>query len=204
MFKIVLFDLGGIIYQHPKEVIPEVLARIYNQPVEITIKEYGKYKDDYFTGRLSTEQLITSLSTTFKSNKSTGRVKELWLKHYSELAKPNKEVLDIIKRLHENYKVYLFSNTTEMSDAYNSKTGIYDNFYGLLLSYRMGMKKPNQEIYNKVISLIGCKPQECIFIDDDIKNLEPAVSMGMKTILFNVLTDSPSKLKEELKKLQVY
>ncbi len=55
MIKSILFDFGGVIYQHPKEVIPEVLSRIYRQPVEITIKEYGKYIDDYFTGRLSTE-----------------------------------------------------------------------------------------------------------------------------------------------------
>ena len=45
MYKAIIFDFGGIIYQHPKEVIPEVLARIYNQPIEITIREYGKYKD---------------------------------------------------------------------------------------------------------------------------------------------------------------
>jgi hypothetical protein len=30
MFKAVLFDFGGVIYQHPKEVIPEVLAKIFN------------------------------------------------------------------------------------------------------------------------------------------------------------------------------
>ncbi|KKR56015.1 MAG: HAD-superfamily hydrolase [Candidatus Curtissbacteria bacterium GW2011_GWA1_40_47] len=204
MYKAIIFDFGGIIYQHPKEVIPEVLARIYNQPIEITIREYGKYKDDYFMGKLSTNALITSLSSSFTSDKSVNEVRKLWLKYYSELAKPNKEVLGIIKILHKSYKIYLFSNTTEMSNLHNSKTGLYDYFDGLFLSYQMRMSKPAKEIYEKVVSIIGFKPQECLFIDDDVKNIEQAVQMGMKTILFNVLTDPPSKLKEELHKLQVY
>src|SRR3989344_647188 len=189
MIKSILFDFGGVIYQHPKEVIPEVLSRIYRQPVEMTIKEYGKYRDDYFTGRLSTEKLINSLSSTLGTNKTVKEVKDLWMKYYSELAKPNKEVLEIIKDLHTKYKVFLFSNTTEMSNNHNSKTGLYDYFDDLFLSYRLGMKKPDQQIYRKTISLIGCKAEECVFIDDEIKNLEPAEKMGMKTILFNVLID---------------
>ena len=79
MYKAIIFDFGGIIYQHPKEVIPEVLARIYNQPIEITIREYGKYKDDYFMGKLSTNALITSLSSSFTSDKSVNEVRKLWL-----------------------------------------------------------------------------------------------------------------------------
>lgn len=203
MYKAVLFDFGGVIYKHPKEVIPEVLAKIYKQPVEITIQEYGKYKDDYFIGRLSTEKLITSLSSTFKSKKSIEEVKKLWMKHYSQLAKPSSEVLDIIKKLHENYKTYLFSNTTEMSNTHNSKTGLYDYFDDLFLSYQIGMKKPNQDIYKKVVSSIGFNSDECIFIDDDYKNLEPARQMGMTAIVFNILVDNPAKLEDELKKLHV-
>lgn len=203
MYKAVLFDFGGIIYKHPKEVIPEVLARIYGQPTNTTIQEYKKYKNDYFMGNISTEKLITSLSSTFKSKKSIEEVKKLWLKYYSEFAKLSYEVLDIIKKLHENYKTYLFSNTTEMSNAHNSKTGLYDYFDSLFLSYQMGMKKPNPDIYQKVVSSIGFKPDECIFIDDDLTNLEPARQLGMTVITFNVLVDNPFDLEEKLKNLHV-
>lgn len=203
MFKAFLSDFGGVIYQHPKEVIPEVLARIYRNPLKLASQEYNKYKNDYLTGQLTTEKLITSLSSTFHSNISIEEVKTLWVKYYSELAKPNEGVLDIIKKLHENYKVYLFSNTTEMSNRHNSKTGIYDLFDGLFLSNKMRMKKPNEDIYQEVLSSINCKPEECVFIDDDSQNLAPAERMGMTVILFNVLTDSPIQLSEELKNLNI-
>lgn len=203
MFKAILLDFGGVIYQHPKAVIPEVIARIYDLSLEVATKEYSKYKHDYYIGKLPTDKLITSLSTTFKSDKSVEEIKKLWLKHYSDLAKPNTEVLDIIRKLHQNYKIYLFSNTTQISNLHNSKTGIYDYFDDVFMSYRMGMKKPNQKMYQQIISTVGFRPQECIFIDDDPKNLEPAKQMGITPILFNVLTDSPSKLEEGLRKLKV-
>ena len=116
-------------------------------------------------------------------NKTVKEVKGLWMKYYSELAKPNKEVLEIIKDLHTKYKVFLFSNTTEMSNNHNSKTGLYDYFDDLFLSYRLGMKKPDQQIYRKTISLIGCKAEECVFIDDLQVNIAGFLINGTHILL---------------------
>lgn len=203
MFKAIIFDFGGVILSHPKAVIPEIVARIYNISLETAVKEYAIYRVDYYLGKLPTDKLIASLSLAFKNNKSVKEIKKLWLKNYADLAKADQEVLDIIKNLHKNYKVYLLSNTTEMSHLHNSKTGIYDYFDDVFMSYRLGMKKPNPEIYKHVISSIGLKPEECIFVDDDEKNLETAKQIGIVIILFNVLVDPPSKLEEELRKLKV-
>lgn len=203
MIKAILFDFGGVIYEHPKEVIPEVIARIYNQTVETAKKAYDPFKEDYYLGKILTEKLIASLSLFFKSKKSIKEIKSLWIKNYADLAKPNKAVLKIIKKLHKNYKLYLFSNTTEMSHLHNSKTGIYDNFDGLFMSFQTGMKKPDEKIYEEIMSKTGFKPDECIFIDDDPKNLKPAKLRGMRTVLFNVLTDPHLKLEEELRRLKV-
>lgn len=203
MFKAIIFDFGGVILSQPKAVIPEVIARVYNIPLETAVKEYPKYRVNYYLGKLQTDKLITFLSAAFKSNKSIEEIKKLWLVNYSKLAKTNQEVLDIIKKLHKKYKVYLLSNTTEMSHLHNSKTGIYDYFDDVFMSYRLGMKKPNPEIYKHVISSIGLKPEECIFVDDDEKNLETAKQLGIIPILFNVLVDPPSKLEEELRKFKV-
>lgn len=203
MIKAILFDFGGVVYEHPKDVISEVIGQIYNQPIEITKKEYSKFKNDYYIGKIPTAKLITNLSLAFKSDKSIEEVKKLWVKYYSSLARPNKDVLDIVKKLRKTYKVYLFSNTTEMSHLHNQKTGIYDNFDGLFMSYRMGMKKPDPIIFQKVITAIKCKPNECVFVDDSMENLEEARKIGIIPILFNVLIAPVSKLKEELKNLKI-
>src|SRR5258708_16756931 len=143
MIKVVLFDFGGVIYQHPKEVIPEVLSKIYNQPLENTTKEYAKYKNDFFAGKINSDEVINSLSSSFKNDKSPEEVKSLWLKYYGELANANDKIIDLIKSLRQHYKVYLFTNTTEMSDLYNKKTGVYTLFDGVFKSFEMGLVKPD-------------------------------------------------------------
>lgn len=198
MIKAVLFDFGGVIYQHPKEVIPEVLAKIYHRPVETAIKIYSKYKKDYFVGKLKTNKLIQFLNDDFQSNKPIDEVKDLWLKHYGELAKANQEILNLINSIKRHAKVYLFSNTTEMSNLHNSKIGLYDYFDGLFLSYQLGLKKPNKEFYEKVISDLKLKPDEILFVDDDQGNLVPAKELGMRTILFDVLKDNPAALSKKI------
>ncbi len=203
MVKTILFDFGGVIYQHPKEVIPEVISKIYGQPLEDTIREYAKYKNDYFAGKITTETVINSLSSSFKSNKSIDEVKTLWLKYYGELAQANNRVVDLIKKLREHNKVYLFTNTTEMSDLYNRKTGIYELFDGLFKSFEMKLVKPDLVCYEKVISVLGVESEEIIFIDDDEKNLKPAQELGMKTIYFNVLENTPEELEKSFRSLQV-
>lgn len=198
MIKAILFDFGGVIYQHPKEVIPEVLARIYHQPIETAIKVYSKYKSDYFIGKLKTNELIKLLNDDFQNNKPIDEVKNLWLEYYAELAKANQEILKLIESVKQHAKVYLFSNTTEMSNLYNSKTGLYDYFDGLFLSYQLGLKKPNKEFYEKVVSDLKLKAEETLFVDDDQSNLVPAQDLGMKTILFDVLKDNPNELTNEI------
>lgn len=201
MIKAILFDFGGVIYQHPKLVIPEVLAKVYHQPLEKTAEEYGNYSEDYQLGKISTEDLIRVLSFLFKSKKGNDEVKKLWIKHYGEMTNPNQEVIQIIKDLPKKYQVYLFSNTNDLSDAYNKTTGIYDIFDGLFFSFKMGLVKPDHKIYEKVLEVLNLRSDQCLVIDDSPDNIAMAKLLRFNTILFNVLTDSPSKLKKELGEL---
>lgn len=204
MIKAILFDFGGVIYKHPKEVIPEVLSRIFLKPLNQTIPAYSFLKSDYFSGKMSTNKLINSLSKTLGTKKTVSEVKKLWLKYYGELAKPDKDVLEIIKNLRKlKYKIYLFSNTTEMSNLHNKNTGIYDYFDNIFLSYKLGLCKPNIEVYKLVLSKIGLDSSDCVFVDDDEKNLKPAEQLGMHTLMFDILKDKPKKLKDNLKQFNI-
>lgn len=203
MIKAILFDFGGVIYQNPKKVIPKALSLIYNQPVETTNKEYKKYKEEYFTGKLKTDDLIKFLSSKFKTKKSVDDIKKLWLKYYGEMAQANNEILKLIKRLRGKYKIYLFSDTTEMSNKHNSQSGIYDYFDGLFFSYQTGFTKPDVKAYKNILRKTELKPDECLLIDDKEENLKAARKLGITTILFDVLKHKPIFLKGKLRKLNI-
>lgn len=203
MIRAILFDFGGVIYKHPKSVIPIVLSKIYNQPEAKILAEYGKHKDSFFLGQISGDKLISDLSTAYGSNKSVPEIKRLWEKNYSKLAVPEIKVLELIKKLRKNYKLYLFSNTTELSNLHNYKTGIYELFDGKFFSFQMGLKKPDLQVYQKVLDAIGFQANECVLIDDREENLKPARQLGIQAILFDVLKMPIEQLIEELSKINV-
>jgi len=45
-----------------------------------------------------------------------------------------------------------------------------------------------------ILQKLGSKPEECVFIDDQAKNLLPAKELGMATIEFK----NPEQLEEDL------
>lgn len=47
------------------------------------------------------------------------------------------------------------------------------------------MRKPDKEIFTYTLKRLGCNPEQCIFIDNSIKNLLVAEELGIQTILFN-------------------
>ena len=61
------------------------------------------------------------------------------------------------------------------------------------------MRKPNPEIYEYVLKKAKVKPNEAVFIDDKQLALEPAIKMGIESILF----ETPEKLREKLLKLSI-
>ncbi len=55
----------------------------------------------------------------------------------------------------------------------------------LVWSYQLGVVKPDREIYRYALERLGTQPGETLFIDDKAENVETAVAMGMKGMIFS-------------------
>lgn len=55
---------------------------------------------------------------------------------------------------------------------------------GGILSYREKVIKPEAAIYNLLMDRYGLKAEECVFLDDTEKNINGALAVGMKGIVF--------------------
>lgn len=83
------------------------------------------------------------------------------------------------------YKVYLLSNYSEDHFQYIlSKFRFFGLEDGMVISYREKVLKPEPEIYNILFERYGLKPEECVFLDDTEVNIETAVKLGMRGIVF--------------------
>jgi putative hydrolase of the HAD superfamily len=99
-----------------------------------------------------------------------------------------KHRLDFLKHLRDQnkYKLFLLSNTNEMHIEYVQKNvsffgefkSCFDGFY---LSHEIGIRKPDQHIYDYVLKQNDLNPHECLFIDDTRENIEAAKVLGIHT-----------------------
>lgn len=54
-----------------------------------------------------------------------------------------------------------------------------------IVSGEVHMRKPDKHIFLYMLDRLGCEPEECIFVDNSVKNLLVAEELGIKAILFN-------------------
>lgn len=55
-------------------------------------------------------------------------------------------------------------------------------FDGVVISGRVGLRKPSREIYELGARAIGLEPDACVFVDDLGGNLKPAAELGMAVV----------------------
>lgn len=73
-------------------------------------------------------------------------------------------------------------------------------FDEVVISGDVGVVKPNPPIYQILLERIGRKPQDCVFIDDVLNNIQAAKQLGFRVIHFQ----SPAQLRSDLSKLRIF
>ncbi|MGC3977061.1 MAG: HAD family phosphatase [Paludibacteraceae bacterium] len=98
------------------------------------------------------------------------------------------EKLELLRELRKEYKVFMLSNTNEMSfgkcldEMFNvSGHDISEYFDKCYLSYQIHKCKPHLDIFEYVLNDINLKAVECLFLDDGVGNIKTAESLGFRT-----------------------
>lgn len=95
----------------------------------------------------------------------------------------HEDVFEIIPQLSKNYKLGLVSDTWPSLERVFKNVGLRDYFSTFVMSSLIGVIKPNELMFNTALSELNIKPEEALFIDDNIKNIEGASKLGIQSIL---------------------
>jgi len=90
----------------------------------------------------------------------------------------------VARRLAERFSLGLLSNDLSEWSAYLRARHSLEFFDAVTISGDAGCRKPSPEIYERFLADCGARAEECVFIDDKLKNLAAAAGLGMKTIRF--------------------
>lgn len=67
---------------------------------------------------------------------------------------------------------------------------------GGLLSYQVGLSKPDPAFYRRLLDVYGLKAEECLFIDDTPANVEAAEALGFAGLVFTTREAADERIRE--------
>lgn len=187
--KNIIFDLGGVLlnidYQLTNKAFTDLgvknFTELYSQFHTDTLFE------DLETGRVSDEEFIARLRPHIPGHVTDGQIITAWnamLLDYP-LAR-----LQLLQQLRLHYNLYLLSNTNaihlrevnailERSRGIPSLAAFFDRSY---YSHLIGFRKPEKEAYQLILDENDLRPEETLFIDDTLPNIDAAQKLGIQAI----------------------
>jgi 2-haloacid dehalogenase len=195
MIKNVIFDLGGVLIDwNPKH----LYRKIFKDETEME-----KFLDEVCTSDWNEEQdagrsLAEATETLVKEHPQHEENIRAYYGRWEEmLGGAIQGTVDIFKKMKAsgNFKIYALTNWS--SETFPIAVKHYDFlqwFDGALVSGDEKMRKPFPEFYDLLFKRYNLKPEETLFIDDNLRNIKAAEKTGMKSIHFT----SSEKLKEQL------
>ena len=180
MIKNIVFDFGDIFINLDKKLFAEELQKIH---ISQESEEMLPILQQYEMGLVSTDKFLTFFEE--RLHVSQDKLKRAW---NSILLDFPKERLRFIQNLSESkkYRLFLLSNTNDLHiswiqqnwgmEQYNAFKICFEQFY---LSHEINLRKPNNNIYEFVLTSNDLEPKETLFIDDTKENTDAAKALGI-------------------------
>ena len=102
----------------------------------------------------------------------------------------------MLEGIAKNYRLVLLSNTNAIHfEMLRENYPMLRHFHALVLSHEVGAMKPLPRIYQRVIEVAGCAPEECFFTDDMPEFVAGARAHGIDAVQF----ESAGQIERELR-----
>jgi epoxide hydrolase-like predicted phosphatase len=185
--KNIIFDLGDVLIPLRKSQASKAFRQIMpdgqESPDVFSFKTLDAFTD-YETGKITSADFIDSLKPYFKHDVSDDKIIEAWNKIIGDFPVAHVEMLTMLS---PHYRLFVLSNTNEIHVAKYEKevpgvSHLSNLFEKLYYSHLMGLRKPQPEIYKRVINENNLIPSETLFADDLQENLLSAGQLGIRTL----------------------
>lgn len=185
----IIFDLGGVLMDLDKQACIDAFKELGYENIEKLLGAYSQQGEflELEEGKIGIDQFHKAVRHAIGKAVSDEDIDSAFCKFLINV--PTYK-LDMLLKLKKRYQVFMLSNTNPiMFDSkipeIFSKQGLtindyFDRFY---LSYKMGMTKPNPEIFRQMIEESGIVPEDTLFLDDSRSNVDAAALFGFKTYM---------------------
>lgn len=196
-YKNIIFDLGGVILNIDYLLAVKAFKDLGLGGFDTFFSQAQQKQlfDLYEKGEITSDNFRNELRIYCNGNIGDKTIDEAWNSMLLDLPQ---ERLDLLKRFKQSHRTFLLSNTNEIHiDSFNAYlqndfniADLSGHFEKMYLSYKVGMRKPDAEIFELVLSENKLDPKETLFIDDSIQHIESAKKLGIQTYWLDVKKES--------------
>lgn len=184
--KNIIFDLGGVIINLDMQATEQAFLNLFGEDAKLlkTVEAQEQVFHPFEKGLISDKAFRKGIRKHVGLNASDHQIDDAWNAMLGEIPK---ERLDFLNKLKSQYRIFLLSNTNIihyrafnkiLQDAHQQET-LSPYFEHCYYSHEIGMRKPNTDIFEHVLTQNRLQPDETIFLDDTLMHLEGASTLGV-------------------------
>lgn len=196
MIRNIIFDLGGVLLNLDMEKTRRAFIELGMENFDehfTQAKQTGAF-DLFDCGKISPADFRDELKKHLPKEVGDEAIDRAWNAMLLDLPV---ERLELLKRLSKKYRLFLLSNTNEIHitafSAYLKNTFGFSDFSDYFekhyYSCRIGLRKPNADIFEFVLRENGLNADETIFIDDSSQHVIGAKACGIQSFLLQPQED---------------
>ncbi len=196
MIKCIISDMGNVFISFDNDIFfKKIAANVSLSQSDIAglVSKNFEILRSFDKGEINPAEFYSKVVRIFKSDFDYNR----FFKAYNDVFDLRKKELQILKKLKENYRVILLTNTDVMRYGFIKKNFpemlIFDAY---IISYLEGYMKPDPRIYKAALEKAEAQADECLFIDDKADNIDAAIALGINTIHFIERAELAAELRK--------
>lgn len=186
-YKNVIFDLGGVLlnldYKRTEDAFIKLGLKnfdaIYSQHLQTELFE------KFETGAISSSQFRVGIKTYLDNNITDTEIDSAWNDMLLDFPA---ERIRFLEKLKITHRIFLLSNTNDihlaaysnyMKRTFGFENGLAHIFERQYYSNKIGMRKPNTNIFDFVLRENKLNAAETFFIDDSQQHVTAAKQLGI-------------------------
>jgi len=177
MIRLIAFDLGNLLFR-VDHTTAWARIRPHTALAEKTLFErfYGSGElIENLIGRLSDEAFFQRLRDTLEVQLDPKELQEIWTSVFF----PIEDRIATVLELGDRYRLGVISNISHFHSAHLEQDfPVMEALPEKVYSWACGHVKPRSEPFRAMLSRTGCKPAECLFLDDQKRHIEAARALG--------------------------
>lgn len=196
MINTIIFDLGGVLVDwNPNYLYKKLFkeeAEMQHFLTNICTSAWNEEQDGGRALQAATDMLVEQYPEHETNIRAYyGRWEEM-------LGGAMQDTVDILNELKQSKHYKLYALTNWSAETFPVALGRFEFlhwFDGIVVSGTEKNRKPFPEFYQLLLDRYSVKPENALFIDDNLRNVEAARKMGIESIRFT----SPDELKADLR-----